>query len=265
MNNQNLRKKSKIIRKELFEKFLLLGEGHPGSCFSIIEILVILFYKKFIKVSKNKLLDSLIISKGHATSAAYFILSDLGVLKKKEWINWGKKKSILRIFGNHKIPGIEATTGSLGHGVGIGSGISITNKNDGIKNKVFVIISEGELYEGSTWESLLFASHNKLENLCVIIDVNQLIILGKTKDCLNLDSIEKKMKSFNFDVSVCNGHDLRAIEKALTKKKLNKKPKCIICNTIKGKGSSIMENKPNWHYWNKLTEEEISKTRKELS
>ena len=93
-----------------------------------------------------------------------------------------------------KIPGIEATTGSLGHGVGIGSGISITNKNDGIKNKVFVIISEGELYEGSTWESLLFASHNKLENLCVIIDVNQLIILGKTKDCLNLDSIEKKMK-----------------------------------------------------------------------
>ena len=144
-------------------------------------------------------------------------------------------------------------------------GLIIVNPNDGTKNKVFVIISEGELYEGSTWESLLFASHNKLDNLCVIIDVNQLIILGKTKDCLNLESIEKKMQSFNFDVSVCNGHDLKAIEKALTKKNITKKPKCIICNTIKGKGSSIMENKPNWHYWNKLTEREISKTRKELS
>ena len=154
----NLVNISKKYRKELFEKFLQVGQGHPGSVFSIIEILVCLFHEKFIRFDKkkSKFHDKIIISKGHATVALYPILKNFGVLPPKEWNNWGKKefKSQLRVFGNTSIPGIDATTGSLGHGLGVGCGLALSYKKDKVDKDVYVIISEGELYEGSTWESL---------------------------------------------------------------------------------------------------------------
>ena len=262
-----LENKSKTYKRELFKKFLLLGEGHPGSIFSMMDIVVNLYHNGHIRFDpkKNFFKDKLLISKGHATSAVYPILKDFGVIKKSDWENWGtKKKSNLRIFGNNTIPGIDITSGSLGHGVGVGVGLAYSYKNDNKNNKVYVIISEGELYEGSTWEALQFASHYKLDNLNIILDINSLIILGTTKDCLSLDPILKKISAFNFNVSECNGHDFDSISKSLNNKKKNS-PNCILAKTIKGKGFSIMENKANWHYWNPMTKTEIQKCIKEIS
>ena len=169
---------------------------------------------------QKKFKNSLLISKGHATSGSYPILKEFGVINKKDWNNWGtKKKSNLRIFGNNDIPGIDVTSGSLGHGVGIGVGLAYSNRLDKKKNEVYVIISEGELYEGSTWEALLFASNYNLTNLNIIIDINSLIILGTTEKCMKLNSIKDKIKSFNFDVSECDGHNFRSIIKSLNKKR----------------------------------------------
>ena len=257
---------SKQYRKELFEKFLQVGQGHPGSVFSIIEILVCLFYGKFIRFDKKKKFfhDKIIISKGHATVALYPILKNFGVLPIREWNNWGKKnfKSELRVFGNISIPGIDATTGSLGHGLGVGCGLALSYKKDKIDKNVYVIISEGELYEGSTWEALLFAKHYNLNNLKIVIDQNSLIILGKTDECLKLNPIKDKLKGFGFEVIECNGHSIQQLKKAFRKKTNNLK--IVLADTIKGKGFSIMENIPKWHYWNSLNQQEIEKCRAEI-
>jgi transketolase len=257
---------SKKYRQELFEKFLQVGQGHPGSVFSIIEILVCLFYENFIRFDKKKFKfhDKIIISKGHATVALYPILKNFGVLPAKEWNDWGKKnfKSQLRVFGNNSIPGIDVTTGSLGHGLGVGCGLALSYKKDKVDKDVYVIISEGELYEGSTWEALLFAKHHNLNNLKVIVDQNLLIILGKTDDCLKLSPIKDKLKGFGFDVIECDGHNIQHLKKTFSKK--TKNLKIILANTIKGKGFSIMENVPKWHYWNPLNNKEIEKCREEI-
>ena len=169
----------------------------------MMDLLVTLYHCNYLKFDKKKKIfqNKLLISKGHATSGSYPILKDFGVIKKSDWDNWGtKKKTNLRIFGNNKIPGIDVTSGSLGHGVGVGVGLAYSNRFDKKNNKVYVLISEGELYEGSTWEALLFASNYNLTNLNIIIDINSLIILGTTDKCMNLNSIQEKMKSFNFDV-----------------------------------------------------------------
>ena len=257
---------AKKYRRELFEKLLIIKQGHPGSIFSMMEIVVALYHGGFVRFDeKNKLfLDKVLISKGHATAALYPILRDFGVLPLNEWNNWGHKSSLLRVFGNNSIPGIDITSGSLGHCIGAGAGMAISYKRSGKKKKVFVVISEGELYEGSTWEALLFAKHNNLDNLTVIIDVNSLIILGKTDDCLNLNPIKDKISGLGIKTLEVDGHNLN--ELILTFKESEKIAdiKCILAKTVKGKGSSVMENKKKWHYWNPMSNEEIEQTRKEL-
>ena len=261
---ENLAKK---YRRDLFEKFLIIKQGHPGSIFSMMDIVVTLYYGGFVKYdSKNNIfLDRVLISKGHATAALYPILRDFGILPQKEWDNWGHKKSLLRVFGNTSIPGIDVTSGSLGHCIGVGAGMAINFKKTGQNKKVFVIISEGELYEGSTWEALLLAKHYKLDNLNIIIDINSLIILGTTKDCLNLDPIKDKISGLGIDTLEVDGHNIGDLNSTFEKSKKIGKLNCILARTVKGKGSSIMENKKNWHYWNPMSEEEIKKTRKELT
>ena len=260
MQQNLLIKKSKEMRKKIFSKFYLLKEGHPGSVMSIMDILTVLYYSGFVrrnkKNKKNPFKDDIIISKGHATVGQYPFLHDLNVISSKNWENWGRNgKTYLRMFGNNSIPGIKTATGSLGHGIGFGTGIAFSAKKNKVDKKVYVIISEGELYEGSTWESLLLLLSLKLDNLYIILDINNNIILGNPKKCLDLGNIKKKFVSFNFKVETCNGHNFKQIYSKLKKLQRSKKPSCLIANTIKGKGFKIMENKPNWHYWNNISKD----------
>ena len=261
---ENLAKK---YRRDIFEKLLIIKQGHLGSIFSMMEILVTLYHGGFLRFDeKNKnFIDKILISKGHATAGLYPILKDFNVIPEKEWNNWGHKYSLLRVFGNTSIPGIDVTSGSLGHCIGVGAGMGISYKRTSQDKRIYVIISEGELYEGSTWEALLFAKHNKLDNLTVIIDVNSLIILGKTKDCVNLDPIQDKISGLGINTLEVDGHNLSDLISTFEKSKTIGELNCILAKTVKGKGSSLMENKKNWHYWNAMSDEEIEKTRKELS
>jgi len=258
---------SKKYRRELFEKLLLMKQGHVGSIFSMMEIVVSLYHGGFIKFDEKnkKFIDKVLISKGHATAALYPILRDFGVISSMDWDNWGKKDSLLRVFGNISIPGIDVTSGSLGHGVGVGAGMAISYKRFKKSEKVFVIISEGELYEGSTWEALLLAKHNELNNLTVIIDINSLIILGKTSECVNLDPIKDKIKGLGINTLEVNGHNFTDLISTFEKSNKMNQLNCILAKTVKGKGCRIMENKKHWHYWNFMSKEEIEQTRKELS
>tara|TARA_B100000686_G_scaffold342006_1_gene420364 strand:- start:196 stop:1011 length:816 start_codon:yes stop_codon:yes gene_type:complete len=265
MNINLLKSKSKEMRKKIFSKFYLLKEGHPGSVMSLMDILIVLYYAGFVRPNrvnrKYPFKDDIIVSKGHATVGQYPILHDLKVITSSDWNNWGRnKKTCLRMFGNSTIPGIKTATGSLGHGIGFGTGIAFSAKKNKVDKKVYVIISEGELYEGSTWESLLLLSSLKLNNIFIILDINNNIILGNPKKCLDLGNIKKKFSSFDFKVETCNGHNFSEIYKKLKKLEKSKKPSCLIANTIKGKGFKIMENKPNWHYWNNISKDTYDKS-----
>ena len=253
---------SRKYRSELFEKFVEVGQGHPGSTFSMLDIVVTLYHGGKVRFNPETktFYDKVIISKGHATVALYPVMKEFGVLPDYEWNNWGRGgPSCLRVFGNISIPGIDMTSGSLGHGVGVGAGMAIAEPD----KHVYVIISEGELYEGSTWEALLFVAHRQIKNMTIIIDVNNLIILGKTDDCIKLNSIKDKLNGFEFDLYEVNGHDHQSIFAALDVQ--TQQPKVIIANTVKGKGFSLMENKPEWHYMQPITPEQIEQCRKEIN
>jgi transketolase len=258
------KKKAYEIRKDLFEKFYLLNEGHPGSVFSILDVLIVLYYGGFVRLKKNQPIDDVIMSKGHATVGQYPILKDLKIIKKKEWDDWGKKKSILKMFGNNYIPGIKTATGSLGHGIGFATGIGYFSKKNKIKKNVYAIISEGELYEGSTWEALLLFADLKLANVTIILDVNKNIILGDPKDCLDLGNIKKKFESFGIFTKVCDAHNFKILDTEFRKLNKIQKPKCLIVNSIKGKGFKIMENKAHSHYWSPISKDRYIKSLQEL-
>ncbi len=270
LNIKALENKCKWLRSECFEMLLSVKQGHPGSILSQIEILVCLYYGGVIKYFKNEPFhpekDKIIISKGHAAMSLYPIFSDIGYFKKEELENFGKSDSLLKLFGNISIPGIDCTSGSLGHGLGVGCGFAYSAKKRNAKNKTFVILSEGEMYEGSVWESALFASHHSLDNLIVILDRNRNIILGDTEECLALEPIKDKWMSFGFHVDNVDGHSIMDLLDSFDSiNKVSNKPKILIADTTKGKGISFMENKPNWHYWNPLSDELIKKARSELT
>jgi transketolase len=251
----DLQRKANLYRKELFEKFVEVKQGHPGSTFSMLEIVTTLYHGGYVGFE-----DKVIISKGHATVALYPILRDFNIIPQEDWDNWGKgKPTCLRVFGNISIPGIDMTSGSLGHGIGVGAGMAIANPN----SHVHVVISEGELYEGSTWEALLFVAHHQIKNMTIFIDINNLIILGKTDDCLMLNSIREKLSGFPFDIHSVDGHNTKEIMNALDEAAYQ--PKIVLCHTVKGKGFSLMENKPEWHYMQPITPEEIEQCRKEIN
>ena len=261
---ENLGKK---YRYELLEKLVLMKQGHIGSIFSMMDMVVAMYHGGFVKfnTSNKSFDDKVLISKGHAASALYPILRDFGLFPKKDWDNWGVGESKLRVFGNISIPGIEVTSGSLGHGVGVASGIALSFLRKKNHNKVFTIISEGELYEGSSWEALLIAKHYNLNNLTIIIDINSLIILGKTKECVNLDPIKTKIEGFGIKTFEVDGHNYNQLIEVFQKSRALNTLNCILVKTIKGKGCSIMENKHQWHYLNYMSESDIEKAKKELS
>ncbi len=256
--------KAAWLRSRVFEMAARAGQGHLASVLSMVDILVALFYglpMRFRPDDPGR--DRLIVSKGHATMGVYPILADLGFFPVEELDNYGTPGALLKIFGNISIPGIDATTGSLGHGVGLGCGFAWAARQENSQARTFVILSEGELYEGSTWESLLWAAHHGLTNLSLIVDRNRNIILGDTEDHVRLNPLYDKFRSFGFDVREVDGHSIPQLVDALPMPTKMFLPTVVVANTVKGKGLSFMEGLADWHY-HKLTPELIEKGRKEL-
>ncbi len=230
------------IRKSILYHAYSSQCSHLGSNLSIVEILTVL-YNQFLKSKKH----SFILSKGHACLALYCVLKEKKYITSKMLNSFGKNDSILMSHTSHKVNGIELSTGSLGHGLPVASGIALANKIKKNKNnKTFVLLSDGELDEGSNWEALLFSTHHKLNNLVIIIDYNKIQSIGLVKKTLNLEPISKKFKSFGCKTISINGHNYNEIVSAINIK--SSKPLVIIANTVKGKGVKFMENSVRWHY-----------------
>jgi len=246
-------KEAKEIRKQIFSIIVSANASHIASSYSIVEILVYL-YERVLKIDPKKPTDfnrdRFILSKGWGISALYSILYKKGFIDKKLLDTYCQDGSkMIGIATRNGVPGIEATTGSMGHGLPIAVGMAKALKLKNSNAKVYVIISDGEMDEGSTWEGILLAAHHKLDNLTVIVDYNKWQSFGRTNEVLNLEPLTDKWKAFNWNVCEVDGHSFPQIHKAFESLKMVKKqPKVIIAHTVKGKGLSIIEDKNDYHY-----------------
>lgn len=225
--------------------------GHPGGTLSCFEIIYTLFLN-FIDITKNNIYyrnrNNFILSKGHAAPTLYCVLNRLGIISDNELYTYRQIGSRLQGHPEKtKLEAIDCSTGSLGMGISVGCGMAIYHKNKKDEKKVYVLVGDGELQEGSNWEAILFSSHHKLDNLIVIVDNNGFQLDDKVNSILSLDSIEDKFISFGWETFSVDGHDVEALVRCFGEIVTNNKPKCIICNTIKGKGINEFENAVNWH------------------
>jgi transketolase len=236
-------------RREIIEMTSSAKASHVASALSVIDILSVL-YTGAANISPenkdNKNRDIVILSKGHAASALYSVLALQGFFPN-EWLNqYCENDSLLGGHVTFKgVPGVELSTGSLGHGLPYGLGIAMARKITGMQGRVFVIMSDGECDEGTTWESAMISNHHKLDNLVVIVDRNRIQSLTFTEDTLKLEPFAEKWNAFGWETRTIDGHDHIALERAITK---SSKPVCVIAETTKGKGIDFMENSVLWHY-----------------
>ena len=250
MNNKNLyslEKKAKELRIETLIAFIEKGEAHLGGSFSMIESLIFL-YEKILNTN-----DKFILSKAHASYPLCLLLRNRGL----------KTKLSTHLEIDEK-NGVYCTTGSLGHGLPIAVGMAFSKKLQKKKGNVYVMISDGECQEGTTWESLLISSKHQLNNLIILIDYNKIQALDKLKDALPLDNLSKKLRSFNINtINISNGHSFNELHMKFKKVKKSNNPTAIILNTVKGKGIKEFENDPGWHA-RKLSHDEILIAKKRL-
>jgi transketolase len=261
--------RSRQLRKTIIQSVQAGNRGHIGSAFSLVEVLRVL-YDDILKYDASNPRwpgrDRCILSKGHGCLALYAVLADRGFFPESELWKFCKPEGIL---GGHpeygKVPGVEASTGSLGHGLSIGIGMALNARFDGGAQRVFVVISDGESNEGSVWEAALCASKHKLDHLVVLLDYNKQQSYGTTYEVLDLDPLPDKWKAFGFAVKEVDGHSVTALRQALLETPFEPgKPSIIICHTIKGKGVSFVENNLNWHHKTKISEEEARSLLAEL-
>jgi transketolase len=226
------------------------GSSHIGSVLSIVDILAVLYGRVMkYRSSEPKWVDRdrFILSKGHAGAGVYATLAECGFFNTAELDKHYQDGSIFSGHVSHKgIPGVELSTGSLGHGLPVASGMALAAKIDKKSHKIFVVMSDGELDEGSNWEAFIFAAHHELSNLTAIIDRNKLQSMRTTEETLSLEPLRDKLIAFGWNVIEVDGHNHNELFSAIDSD--TKKPKVIIANTIKGKGVSFMENEIAWHY-----------------
>lgn len=239
-----------LLRKTILQMIHRAHVSHIGAAFSIIDVLYVLYFK-IANVNAENVgdinRDRIILSKGHASAALYAVLAYKGLLPMDYLNTYAVNGGKLPCHIDKEIsPGLDASTGSLGHGLGLACGLALASKADGLKNRIFVLLGDGECNEGSVWEAIMFAVAQKLTNLTIIIDKNNLQAFGYNKDIIKQDNLEKQFESFGCNVLSIDGHNLTQIENAL--KENTSKPKVIIANTVKGKGVSFMENRLEWHY-----------------
>lgn len=246
-----LEEKGKGLRRETLKMLAEAKSGHPGGSLSAMDMLVVLYYHQMKGLTpqepRNKNRDRFVLSKGHACPALYAILADKGYFSKEELHTLRKYGS--RLQGQpdcNKTPGVDACAGSLGQGASVAVGMALGAKVAQSDVKIYVMVGDGEIQEGQTWEAAMSAAAYKLDNLTWIVDHNGLQIMGENEDVMSLGNLEEKYKSFGFDVATIDGHDYQQIMEALARPVLGK-PKCIISNTVKGKGISFMEGQVKWH------------------
>lgn len=263
----DLKKKANWIRRQVLETVFKTGRGHIGGIFSCTDIFVALYYGNILRFdSRNPKWsdrDRFIIGKGHASLALYHILVDLGFFDISKLAEYGTDGSSLSVQLNIDTPGIEYSTGSLGHAFGIASGMALAAKMDNKDYKTFALIGDGECAEGSIWESIIFASQLRLNNLIGIIDCNKLSVTDFMGDD-EARRLEEKIKACGWKCLIIDGHSFEEILTAFKDLDKLEKPLMILANTIKGKGVSFMENNIKWHNAT-LTKEELDLARRELN
>jgi transketolase len=247
MNDINvfeLKKISRQIRITTLEMLRNSKSGHPGSSLSCVDILVALYYKVLRKCGDSR--DKFLLSKGHAAPALYSILIHMGEIQDQYKYMLRKGGSPLQGHPDERfLSRLDSSSGSLGQNLSIAVGIALGQKRKKSNHLTYILLGDGELQEGQVWEAAQSASHYKLDNLIAIVDNNRLQLDGPTEEIMALGDLQKKWNSFGWDTEVVDGHDFNELISALQKK--SRSPKCVIANTIKGKGVSFMENAVEWH------------------
>lgn len=241
------------IRAHVLRMTHRANASHVGTSLSTADLLAVL-YGAVLRVDPARPdwaeRDRFILSKGHGCAALYAVLAEQGFFPKG-WLETYCQDG-LHLAGHithHGVPGVEVSTGSLGHGLPIGCGMALASKRDGRSYRVLVLLSDGDCDEGSTWEAALFAPHHRLDNLVAIVDYNKIQSLGMVKDILDLEPLAAKWQAFGWAVREIDGHNLKQIQDTLQRVPFeSERPSCIIAHTVKGKGVSFMENQVAWHY-----------------
>lgn len=257
---QELERIARELRFRTVRTSHLSGTPHLGSCLSCLDLLVYLYWR-VLKIdpsnARDEGRDRFILSKGHAAPVLFQVLAERGFFPVEDLEDYGKDGSV---FGEHPpapkyLPGIEAATGSLGHGLPMGLGMALAARIRGAHYRTYVILSDGECNEGSVWEAALMAAAQKISSLTVFVDYNKWQATGRSNEVLGLAPLAAKWAAFGWSVQEIDGHDFAAIEAAASKSDELGRPKVIIANTVKGKGVSFMEDDNNWHYRIPLAEE----------
>ena len=256
---------ARAVRKSALQMVHRAKASHIGSALSIVDILAVL-YGKVMKCTpsnpSSRDRDRFILSKGHACVAVYATLAEVGFIEHDLLLSYGKDFSWLMNHISHKVPGVEFSTGALGHGLPFGVGKALAARGRNETWVTYVLLGDGEMDEGSNWEALMFAAHHRLSNLVAVIDCNNLQSLTTVTETLSLEPLAEKLTAFGCDVSEINGHDHGQLAAELSKRH-PQKPRAIIARTIKGKGVSFMENQVDWHYKNP-NDEQLAAALKEL-
>ena len=251
-NVNELKKIAVNVRKGIIEAVYNAKSGHPGGSLSAADILTVLYFNQMNinpKQPNSPSRDRFVLSKGHASPALYSVLAERGYFDKEELKKFRKIDSFLQGHPDmKKIPGVDCSTGSLGQGLSIANGMAMASKLNGDGYRVYCLLGDGEIEEGQIWEAAMTSAHYKLDNICVILDKNNLQIDGTTSSVMNSSPVNKKFESFGFEVIEVDGHNIQELIDAFNMaKQIKGKPTAIIANTIKGKGVSFMENKVDWH------------------
>jgi transketolase len=255
--------RSQQLRTDIVKMLDHGGRGHLASAFSLVEILSVLYddiltYKPEKPFWKHR--DRMILSKGHGCMALYALLAEKGFFDRSEFQKFCKSDGIL---GGHpeyaKVPGVEASTGALGHGLSIGIGMALNAKYERLTHRVFVVLGDGECNEGSVWEGALCASKHRLDNLTAIVDYNKMQSYASTYEVLDLEPFVEKWSSFGFLVREVDGHDVDALVQIFKEIPFSaEKPNAVICHTVKGKGVPFVENNLSWHHKSRLSDGEVA-------
>jgi transketolase len=251
LSDHNLALKSVRLRRQTLQAIYDAGAGHTGGGLSCLDILNVL-YNRILNIAPetfgNKNRDRYVQSKGHSVEALYAVLADRGFFPEADLKTICHYQSHYVGHPTRHIPGIEMNTGALGHGLPICIGMALAAKMDSAPYRVFTLLGDGELAEGSNWEAAMAAGHYDLDNLTAIIDHNTLQISGRTRDVCSNEPLDEKWRAFGWAVKIVNGHDFAELTDALSKPAEAGKPTCVIANTVKGKGVSFMEDVAKWHH-----------------